>query len=122
MTDFASRVRAYYADCNEGDADAIAAHFTDDAVHWFTRLPPARGARAIGEQTALAVTHLRARWELDHAIEQGSEAAVEWTNTWVDPDTGEERVTRGTEWFVFDGDGRIAEVRAYYHGRGLVGR
>ena len=41
--------------------------------------------------------------------------AIEWTMTWRDPETGERRLDRGTEWFLIR-DGRIAEVRAYHHG------
>jgi hypothetical protein len=32
-----------------------------------------------------------------------------------DPKSGEQRINRGTEWFVLR-DGKIAEVRAYHHG------
>ena len=35
--------------------------------------------------------------------------------TWRDPESGERRLDRGTEWFRIE-DGRIAEVRAYHHG------
>jgi len=34
--------------------------------------------------------------------------------TWGDPETGERRLDRGTEWFRFR-DGLICEVRAYFH-------
>lgn len=112
-------VRAYYAACTGGDADAVAAFFTGDAVHRFTRLPPLEGSAAIGEHTARAVEHLAARWEVEHGIEQGDEACIEWAMHWTDPRSGDRRVTRGTEWFAFDGD-RIREVRAYYHREGLL--
>ena len=114
-------IRAYYAACGSGDPARVAAHFTDDAVHWFTRLPPLRGASAIGEHTTHAVEHLGARWELEHGIEREDEAVVEWAMHWTDPRSGDARVTRGTEWFAFAGE-RIREVRAYYHSSGLVGR
>ena len=32
-----------------------------------------------------------------------------------DPESGERRLDRGTEWFGF-ADGKIREVRAYHHG------
>ena len=113
------RVRAYYDACNTGDAQAVAAFFADDAVHLFTRLPPVRGAQAIGEQTAQAVKLASARWEVEHGIEQGDEAVIEFANHWTDPRDGEQRTVRGTEWFRFAEDGRIAQVRAYYHRDGL---
>jgi ketosteroid isomerase-like protein len=114
------RIRAYYEDCNTGDADRVAAHFTDDATHFFTRLPPARGARAIGEQTKFAVDHAQASWEVEHGLEKGDEAVIEFANHWNDPRSGERRTVRGTEWFRFAPDGRITEVRAYYHREGLM--
>ena len=114
------RVRAYYDACNTGDAAAVAAFFADDAVHLFTRLPPVVGAQAIGEQTAHAVKHAQASWHVEHGIEQGDEAVIEFANHWTDPRSGERRTVRGTEWFRFAADGRITEVRAYYHREGLM--
>ena len=55
------------------------------------------------------------QWYLEHGIEQGDEAVIEWTMTWRDPKSGEKRLDRGTEWFLIR-DGKIAEVRAYHHG------
>jgi hypothetical protein len=92
----------------------VAAHFTDDAVHYYTRLGPHEGARAIGEHTKLAVEHLKGRWFIEDAIEDGERVVIEWAMTWRDPKTGKPRLDRGTEWFEF-GDGRIAEIRAYHH-------
>jgi ketosteroid isomerase-like protein len=107
-------VRAYYEALNTGDPERVAGYFTDDAVHYYTRLGPHEGARTIGEYTKLAVEGAEGRWELEHGIEQGDEACIEWTMTWRDPDTGERRLNRGTEWFHFR-DGLICEVRAYFH-------
>jgi len=108
-------VRAYYAALNSGDADRVAAFFCDDATHYYTRLGPHRGAREIAEHAALAVREIDGRWVLEHGIEAGDEACIEWTMTWRDPRTGAARLDRGTEWFRLR-DGRIAEVRAYHHG------
>ncbi len=41
-------IRSYYEALNTGDADAVSAHFTDDAVHYYTRLGPHEGAETIG--------------------------------------------------------------------------
>jgi hypothetical protein len=95
-------IRSYYEALNSGDPDLVASHFTDDATHYYTRLGPHEGASAIGENT---------KW----AVEHGDEAVIEWTMTWRDPKSGEERLNRGTEWFLLR-DGKIAEVRAYHHG------
>ena len=107
-------VRAYYDALNTGDPDRVAAHFTDDAVHYYTRLGPHQGARTIGEHTKWAVEHLEGQWFLENGIEEGDQACIEWTMTWRHPQSGERRLDRGTEWFVFRDD-LISEVRAYFH-------
>jgi ketosteroid isomerase-like protein len=107
-------VRSYYEALNSGHPDRVAEHFTDDAVHFYTRLGPHEGARTIGDHTQLAVERLGARWIIEDAIEDGERVVIEWTMTWRDPGSGEPRLDRGTEWFEFR-DGKIAEVRAYHH-------
>jgi ketosteroid isomerase-like protein len=108
-------VRSYYEALNTGDPEAVAGHFTDDAVHYYTRLRPHRGARTIGDHTNWAVENIDGQWHIDNAIEDGEQAVIEWAMTWRDPKSGERRLDRGTEWFRFR-DGRICEVRAYHHG------
>jgi ketosteroid isomerase-like protein len=108
-------IRSYYEALNSGDADAVAAHFTDDATHYYTRLGPHEGAETIGGYAALAVKSIEGRWFVENALEGEGEAVIEWTMTWRHPESGEQRLDRGTEWFVFR-DGLIAEVRAYHHG------
>ncbi|MFL5825396.1 MAG: nuclear transport factor 2 family protein [Thermoleophilaceae bacterium] len=107
-------VRAYYDALNRGDAGEVASFFTDDAMHYYTRLGPHVGARAIGEHTQRAVEALEGRWAMENGVEDGEQAAIEWTMTWRDPKSGQPRIDRGTEWFRFR-DGRICEVRAYHH-------
>jgi ketosteroid isomerase-like protein len=107
-------IKSYYESLNTGDGDAVAAHFTDDAVHYYTRLGPHEGAATIGAYAAYAVEHIEGRWHLENAIEQGDQVAIEWTMTWRHPETGEARLDRGAEWFLIR-DGKIAEVRAYHH-------
>lgn len=113
----AERVTAYYDDLRTGDADRIARHFTDDAVHWFTRRDPERGGRTIAEGAALAVEHLNAVWTLEHLIASADEAAIEWSMAYDHPRTGRRVIDRGAELFAFR-DGLIREVRAYYAERG----
>lgn len=93
----------------------MAEHFTADATHYYTRLGPHEGALTIGEHTHWAVENLEGRWAIEDAIEDDERAVIEWTMTWRHPDSGEQRLDRGTEWFEFE-DGRIREVRAYHHG------
>jgi ketosteroid isomerase-like protein len=68
----------------------------------------------IGEHTQIVVNHLDARWVMEHGIEQGDEAVIEWAMVWTAPKSGQRRLDRGTEWFRFR-DGKICEVRAYHH-------
>jgi ketosteroid isomerase-like protein len=108
-------VRSYYAALNSGDAEEVASHFTEDATHYYTRLEPHRGAETIGQMTEWAVNNIDAQWYVENAIEEGDQAVIEWTMTWRHAESGEPRLDRGTEWFLFQ-DGKIAEVRAYHHG------
>ena len=112
-----ARVRAYYDDLRSGDADAVAAHITDDAVHYYTRRDPHAGARAIADNAALGVEHLNAVWTLEHAVEGENEVAIEWTMAFDHPRTGKRLMDRGAEFLAFR-DGLICEVRAYYNERG----
>jgi ketosteroid isomerase-like protein len=108
-------VRSYYEALNTGDADLVASHFTDDAVHYYTRLGPHEGAEAIGGNAKWGVDEADGQWFVESAIEDGESAAIEWTMTWRDPESGEKRLNRGAEFFRFR-DGKICEVRAYHHG------
>jgi ketosteroid isomerase-like protein len=108
-------VRSYYEALSSGDADAVAAHFTDDAVHYYTRRDPHVGARAIAENAAAGVALIEGRWRIEHAVEGTDEVAIEWTMTFRHPRTGERCLDRGAEFLAFR-DGLIREVRAYYHG------
>jgi ketosteroid isomerase-like protein len=107
-------VRSYYEALNTGDPGRVAEHFTDDAVHYYTRLGPHEGARTIGEHTKWAVENLEGHWTIEDAVEDDERVVIEWSMTWRDPRSGEPRIDRGTEWFEFR-DGKIAEVRAYHH-------
>jgi hypothetical protein len=108
------QVRSFYEALNSGDEEAIAVHLTEDATQYYTRLSPHQGASKIARYAAWAVDKLEARWVVENAIEQDGQVAIEWTMTWRHPE-GEIRLTRGAEWFRFEGE-RIAEVRAYHHG------
>jgi ketosteroid isomerase-like protein len=112
------RVRAYYEALRGGDADDVAQHFSDDAVHYYTRREPHRG-REIADHAALAVQHLNAIWRLENVVGDDEQVVIEWTMEFDHPqDPSRRMLDRGTEWFHFDADGLICEVRAYYDGRG----
>jgi hypothetical protein len=84
-------------------------------VHYYTRLGPHQGARAIAENARWGVEQVDGQWFMESGIEQGDEACIEWTMTWRDPKSGEKRLNRGAEFFRLR-DGKICEVRAYHHG------
>jgi ketosteroid isomerase-like protein len=110
-------VRSYYEALNTGDGDAVAAHFTPDAIHYYTRREPQHGARAIADNAALGVERLNARWTLEHAVEGEDEVAIEWSMAFNHPRDGRRLLDRGAEFLRFEGD-LIREVRAYYNERG----
>ena len=116
------RVRAYYEDLSSGDADAVARHFTDDAIHYYTRRAPHLGARAIAENAAAAVEHLDALWVLENLVGDEEQVAIEWSMAFDHPTKGTRMLDRGAELFRFR-DGLICEIRAYYNERGgdLIG-
>jgi ketosteroid isomerase-like protein len=116
MSALLDHVRSYYEALNSGDAERVAEHFTEDATHYYTRLGPHQGARAIGEHTRWAVENIEGLWFIEDSIEDGERVVIEWTMTWRHPESGERRLDRGTEWFEFGDGGRIREVRAYHHG------
>jgi ketosteroid isomerase-like protein len=108
-------VRSYYESLNSGDADLVASHFTEDATHYYTRLGPHEGGRAIADNAVWAVEQIEGRWHLEHGVEGPDEVVIEWTMTWRDPKSGDARLNRGAEFMRFR-DGLICEVRAYHHG------
>ena len=115
----ADHIRSYYAALNTGDAALVAAHFTPDATHWYTRRPPSVGAAQIGEHTALAVDGIGAVWTIEHLVESPDEVVIEWTMAWTHPRSGERCLDRGAEFLALR-DGLISEVRAYYSRDGAL--
>jgi ketosteroid isomerase-like protein len=114
----ADHVRSYYAALNTTDTDRIAAHFTDDATHYYTRRDPHVGARAIAENAVMGVEHLKARWRIEHLVEGDDEVVIEWTMAFDHPRERSRRLLdRGAEFIAFE-NGLIREIRAYYDERG----
>ena len=108
------RIRAYFDSCNDDPADAIAAHFTPEAVIWDTNHTPVRTAAGIGRFWDRIRGQWRgATWSVDRVVAgaDGEAAAIEWTMAGTGP-TGPFRF-RGSEHYAFDGD-RIAEIRQYW--------
>jgi len=106
------RIEAYFTACGTGDADRVAEHFTEDAVIYDTNHPPVRSAAAIGTfWSGVQARWGGATWVVDRCIGAGDEAAIEWTMRAPLP---RPFTMRGSEWYRFDADGRIAEIRQYW--------
>src|SRR4051794_27266963 len=104
MGQLIDHIRSYYESLNTGDPDRVAAHFTDDATHYYTRLARREDARTTGEHTKWGVDSIAGQWHIDNAMEEGERAVSEWAMPGRDPRRGEPRLDRGTEWFAFAED------------------
>jgi hypothetical protein len=110
-----AQIRGYMDACTSGMADAVARFLADDAVHYF---PPDmydgpwKGGRYIADRWAKLVAEGRSAWTVDAvAIDVDRQtAACEWTHFKQTAGV----VLRGTEWYEFDEEARITEIRAYY--------
>jgi SnoaL-like protein len=105
-------VRTYIGACNAGDANAIAACFCPDAVHYFPWGPKWSGAATIGANFAKRVQEQGHRWTVDQLVidVDRCRATLEWTRF----SRQDDRVVRGVDWFVLEPQTlSIAEVRCY---------
>jgi methyltransferase len=105
-------IRTYIQACNDADANAIAACFCPDAVHYGPAAPKWSGAATIGDHFAKRVRELGLCWTVDQVLVdvERCAAALEWTR--FDRNA---RVVRGVDWFVFEPQTvRIHEVRPYF--------
>lgn len=108
-------VRGYMDACTAGDATAIAGWLAPDARHYF---PPDMydgpwvGADLIAARWAEAVRERGSSWTVDAILVDTARraAACEWTHHKAAAGV----ILRGAEWYEFDGDARITEIRAYY--------
>ncbi len=55
-------IRSYYEALNTGDAELVASHFTDDAVHYYTRLGPHEGAERSARTRRWASRTIDGQW------------------------------------------------------------
>jgi ketosteroid isomerase-like protein len=116
-------IRGYFDACNRADAEALCACFTPDGTHYFPEggaFGALRGPRAIADCWVRCVRELGSHWTVDNVIAdpEARQAVIEWTH--FKPKVGQ--VLRGDEWYLFDADGRIREIRAYYASPTHAGR
>ena len=110
----------YYDGCSAGDLDALRATLHPDVVHYFLAPNPGSapvvGAEHLARYWRKVAAMIDARWVVDHVLDGGAEAVIEWTLFWRPDGSGPRVATRGAEWFTFQ-DGLIAEIRSYYQQR-----
>ena len=119
-----SLILKYYEACDARDPERISQFFHPEAIHYFpagdlfpdgTEQRAFRGAEAIGQGFSAGFTgDGRAYWRLDHIMvnDEAAEAVIEWSN--FKPGKGSEARLRGAEWYRFDSEDLITEIRAYY--------
>lgn len=108
-------IRAYFDACNRADRAAIMSFFVDEATHYFPAGSPfgvLRGAQAIADCWVRCVEELGSNWTVDNFAgdPESKQAVIEWSHFKRKPGL----LLRGDEWYRFDGDGKILEIRAYY--------
>ena len=103
-------VSKYFASCSGADAKGIIGCLNKDAVHYFPGWPPVRGAKRIAELWVRLVEEEGSQWTIDRFLAGADGAVVEWTHF----RTKGGKVLRGAEWYTFDEDGKIAELKAFY--------
>lgn len=120
MTSRRSTITRYYDACNTGDIAGFEETLDADVVHYF--LAPNVGSAPVASRERLigywrkVQPMIDGRWVVDHVVESGNEAVIEWSLFWTPPH-GVRVVTRGSEWFVFSADDQITEIRSYYQQR-----
>lgn len=108
-------IRRYFDGCNEADREKMLSCLSPEADHYFPAGSPFgvfRGAEAIAEGWQQCVERLGSRWTVDRIVVDpvANEAVIEWTH--FKPSQGAH--LRGAEWYRFDEQGLILEIRAYY--------
>src|SRR5712691_9438158 len=107
-------IRTYIQACNDADAEAIAASFCPEAVHYFPA-PHLKcsGAATIGSHFARRVRERGICWTVDQLLIDVDRCAatLEWTEFIRQPTR---IVLRGVDWFIFEPQTLyIQEVRSY---------
>jgi len=105
-------VRSYFAACTSGDAEAVARHFTDDAVVYDLNHDPVTGANSIADFFRRVRDRWDgAAWEVNTYLEGADAAAIEWTMRGAGPDGP--FAVRGSEHYEFVNDA-ISQIRQYW--------
>ena len=108
----------YFKGCNTADLDLMVSCFTDNVEAYFIDVSPIVGSHDLAKFLCRLHEEIGARFTVDRGIAQGNEAVIEWSVLWTPSNAPKEELSRGTDWFTFE-NGRIAEIRQYYHARNL---
>lgn len=105
-------VRKYFEGCNHASREELYKVLADNVVHYF---PPGVGGPYKGKEAVASlwigfVREKGSRWTIDRLVSDGNEVVVEWSH--FKTKVGE--VIRGAEWYEFNSEGKIVEIRAYY--------
>lgn len=108
-------IQTYFDGCNEADADKMLRCIAPEATHYFPAGAPQGtfvGADEIAHGWIDFVERLDSRWTIDSMLidERRGEAVIEWTHFKHRLDA----YLRGDEWYRFNAEGLIVEIRAYY--------
>lgn len=108
-------IRAYFDACNRADKAGIMSYFVPEGTHYFPEGSPfgvLRGAEAIADCWVKCVLEIGSHWTVDNFAgdPDSRQAVIEWSHFKRKPGL----LLRGDEWYRFDDDGRIIEIRAYY--------
>ena len=105
-------IRTYIQACNDADANAMAACFGPEAVHYSPSGPKWVGAAIIGHHFTTRVREQGHCWTVDQLVIDVDRCAA--TLEWTRFDRQHARILRGVDWFVFEPQTfRIQEVRPY---------
>lgn len=112
MTTHEDHIHSYFEACTSGSGEAVAKHFTEDAVIYDTNHSPVTTAISIGNfWNQIRTKWTGARWVVERVIESGDSASIEWTME--GEHLGKNFAVRGSEHYSFRGN-LIEEIRQYW--------
>jgi len=111
---YAKIIERYYEACNTGNNELFLETLHPDMTHYYVDAKPTVGRDTLMARWQKSHDLLKAFWTMDHILIQDNEAVIEWSMVWTPPDTKEEEILRGTEWYIFEGD-KILEVRSFHN-------
>jgi len=105
-------VERYFEACNAADRRLFAEVLSEDCRHYFPANAggPYLGRDAIADLWIGFVRSHGSRWTIDRMVCDGHHVVTEWSH--FKPVVAE--LIRGSEWYLFDDDGKICDIWAHY--------